>query len=100
MHHDDPADMSIDDRTEELAALLAAGFLRLRTRPQLAAQPANACSGPSRPSSIGASSAGCGTTCWRIAIGQWCRAQPSSNRRGHRGRDTLDAQEQAFRLRG
>jgi hypothetical protein len=32
MHHDDPADMSIDDRLEELAALLAAGFLRLKRR--------------------------------------------------------------------
>ena len=32
MHHDDPADMSIDDRVEELAALLAAGFLRLKRR--------------------------------------------------------------------
>jgi len=32
MHHDDPADMSIDDGLEELAALLAAGFLRLKRR--------------------------------------------------------------------
>ena len=32
MHHDDTADMSIDDRLEELAALLAAGFLRLKRR--------------------------------------------------------------------
>ena len=32
MHHDDPADMSTDDRLEELAALLAAGFLRLKRR--------------------------------------------------------------------
>jgi len=32
MHHDDPTDMSIDDRLEELAALLAAGFLRLKRR--------------------------------------------------------------------
>jgi len=26
MHHDDPADMSIDDRLEELAELLGAGI--------------------------------------------------------------------------
>ena len=32
MFHDDPADMSIDDRLEELVALLAAGFLRLKRR--------------------------------------------------------------------
>jgi len=32
MFHDDPADMSIDDRLEELAGLLAAGFLRLKRR--------------------------------------------------------------------
>jgi hypothetical protein len=32
MHHDDTADMSIDDRLEELAGLLAAGFLRLKRR--------------------------------------------------------------------
>jgi hypothetical protein len=31
-HHDDPADRSIDDRMEELAALLATGFLRLKRR--------------------------------------------------------------------
>lgn len=31
MRHD-PADMSIDDRLEEIAALLAAGFLRLKRR--------------------------------------------------------------------
>jgi hypothetical protein len=35
MHRDDPAHMSIDDRLDELAALLAAGFLRgfLRLKP-------------------------------------------------------------------
>jgi len=33
MHHDDPANMSIDDRLEELADILAGGFLRLRRRP-------------------------------------------------------------------
>ena len=32
MFHDDPADMSIDDRLEELAALLSAGFLRAKRR--------------------------------------------------------------------
>ncbi len=32
MNRDDPADMSIDDRLEELTALLAAGFLRLKRR--------------------------------------------------------------------
>ena len=32
VHHDEPADLSIDDRLEELAALLAAGFLRLKCR--------------------------------------------------------------------
>jgi hypothetical protein len=30
MHHDDLDRMSIDDRLEELATLLAAGFLRLK----------------------------------------------------------------------
>ena len=32
MNLNDPADMSIDDRLEDLAALLAAGFLRLKRR--------------------------------------------------------------------
>ena len=32
MHHDDLDRMPIDDRMEELAALLAAGFLRLKRR--------------------------------------------------------------------
>jgi len=32
MYHDDLADMPTDDRLEELAALLAAGFLRLKRR--------------------------------------------------------------------
>ncbi len=32
MFTDDPADMSIDDRLDELAALLATGFLRLKRR--------------------------------------------------------------------
>ena len=32
MFHDDPDRMSIDDCLEELAALLAAGFLRLKRR--------------------------------------------------------------------
>ncbi|MBN1942405.1 MAG: hypothetical protein JW849_03835 [Phycisphaerae bacterium] len=32
MFTDDPADMSIDDRLDELTALLAAGFLRLKRR--------------------------------------------------------------------
>ena len=32
MFNDDPADMSIDDRLDELAMLLAAGFLRLKRR--------------------------------------------------------------------
>jgi len=32
MHRDDPADMSIDERLDELASLLAAGFLRLKRR--------------------------------------------------------------------
>jgi hypothetical protein len=32
MFNDDPANMSIDDRLDELAALLAAGFLRLKRR--------------------------------------------------------------------
>lgn len=32
MHRDDPADMSIDDRLDELAYLLATGFLRLKRR--------------------------------------------------------------------
>jgi len=32
MHHDDPAAMSIDDRLDEIASLLATGFLRLKRR--------------------------------------------------------------------
>ena len=32
MHCDDPANMSIDDRLEELATLLAAGFVRFKRR--------------------------------------------------------------------
>ena len=32
MRHDDPAHMSIDERLDEVASLLAAGFLRLRRR--------------------------------------------------------------------
>ncbi len=32
MHHDDPAEQTCDERLEELAALLAAGFLRLKRR--------------------------------------------------------------------
>jgi len=32
MHSDDPTEMSIDERLEELAALLAGGFLRLKRR--------------------------------------------------------------------
>jgi hypothetical protein len=32
MDRDDPADMSIDERLDELALLLAAGFLRLKCR--------------------------------------------------------------------
>ncbi len=32
MFHDDPDRMSIDDRLEELVAMLAAGFLRLKRR--------------------------------------------------------------------
>jgi hypothetical protein len=30
--HDDPAAMSIDDRLDEIASLLATGFLRLKRR--------------------------------------------------------------------
>ena len=33
MHHDDPADMSIDDRLKELATLVAVGFLRRSIAP-------------------------------------------------------------------
>jgi hypothetical protein len=32
MHRDDPADMSIDERLDELTSLLAAGFLRFKRR--------------------------------------------------------------------
>ena len=32
MHRDDPADISIDERLDELVSLLAAGFLRLKRR--------------------------------------------------------------------
>jgi len=32
MHRDDPADMSIDDRLNEVTSLLAVGFLRLKRR--------------------------------------------------------------------
>lgn len=32
MHRDDPAAMPVDDRLDEVASLLAAGFLRLRRR--------------------------------------------------------------------
>ena len=32
MHHNDPADMSIDERLDEVASLLAAGYLRLKRR--------------------------------------------------------------------
>jgi hypothetical protein len=32
MHRDDPANMSIDERLDELTSLLAAGFLRLKRR--------------------------------------------------------------------
>ena len=32
MHRDDPAAMSIDERLDEVASLLAAGFLRLKRR--------------------------------------------------------------------
>ena len=32
MHRDDPADMSIDKRLDEVASLLAAGFLRMKRR--------------------------------------------------------------------
>jgi hypothetical protein len=39
MHHDDPDRMSIDDRLEELAALLAAGFLRLKRRTGIVPSP-------------------------------------------------------------
>ncbi|MBI5864794.1 MAG: hypothetical protein HZB38_09845 [Planctomycetes bacterium] len=32
MRHDDPAAMSVDDRLDEVASLLATGFLRLKRR--------------------------------------------------------------------
>ncbi len=32
MHRDDPAAMSIDERLDEVASLLATGFLRLKRR--------------------------------------------------------------------
>jgi len=32
MFHDDPSRMTADERTDEVAALLAAGFLRLKRR--------------------------------------------------------------------
>jgi len=32
MHGDDPADMSVDERLDQAASLLAAGFLRLKRR--------------------------------------------------------------------
>ena len=32
MHRDDPAAMSVDDRLNAIASLLAAGFLRLKRR--------------------------------------------------------------------
>ena len=48
MNHDDPADMSIDDRLEELAALLAAGFLRLKRRTGCLPPPTSESAGSSR----------------------------------------------------
>lgn len=43
MRHDDPTDKPIDDRLEELAALLAAGFLRLKRRTPSALLRAGGC---------------------------------------------------------
>jgi hypothetical protein len=39
--HDDPAAMSGDERLREIASILAAGILRLRTRAALPADPAS-----------------------------------------------------------
>lgn len=44
MHRDDPADMSIDDRLDEVAGILAAGFLRHKRR--TGCLPPDACSSP------------------------------------------------------
>jgi hypothetical protein len=38
VHHDHPAEMPIDDGLEELTALLAAGFLRLKRRRRVRVQ--------------------------------------------------------------
>jgi hypothetical protein len=40
--HDDPAEMSPSERLSEVAAILAAGYLRLRRHPQLAGPPETA----------------------------------------------------------
>ena len=37
--HDDPAAMTVDERLREVAAILAAGILRLRSRAALPADP-------------------------------------------------------------
>ena len=39
---DDPAEMSPSERLSEVAAILAAGYLRLRRHPELAAAPETA----------------------------------------------------------
>jgi hypothetical protein len=46
--HDDPAAMTADERLREVASILAAGVLRLRSRAALPADPAEH-SGPKNP---------------------------------------------------
>jgi hypothetical protein len=46
--HDDPAAMTADERLREVAAILAAGILRFRSRAALPADPGQHC-GPKNP---------------------------------------------------
>jgi hypothetical protein len=50
--HDDPAVMTADERLREVARILAAGILRLRSRAALPANPAQH-SGPKNPPESG-----------------------------------------------
>ena len=54
MHRDDPPDMSIDERLDELASLLATGFLRLKRR--TGCLPPEACPSPNSATSESAES--------------------------------------------
>lgn len=55
MHlHDDPAAMIPDERRREIAGILAAGFLRLRNRAALPADPAHSPDAKNLPNSSAA----------------------------------------------